>query len=285
MDIIEYDSSDSFLQRAAPVLARNEAFTGLIYGVADRIGRISDPDEEVEPPFLASVEQNGDVLLIAVMTPPHRLILHAREDTPDADALRALVSHLRASSRSTPGVLGPRPLSESFADTWTRLSGQQIGQGLAMTVYELRKLHPHDGAPGVFRHATDADRELLQTWSDAFHLEVHGHPAVGQEVRAVSRRLPNGNYRIWEDGGRPVSFAARSRPTPTGLAINAVYTPAEFRGHGYATSCVAALCDEILTSGRQFCTLFADVENPTSNSIYQRLGFLALGEFVEFDFE
>ena len=38
MDIIEYDDSARFLERAAPVLGRNEAFTGLIYGVADRVG-------------------------------------------------------------------------------------------------------------------------------------------------------------------------------------------------------------------------------------------------------
>ena len=94
---------------------------------------------------------------------------------------------------------------------------------------------------------------------------------------SVSRRLADGDYRIWEDGGEPVSYAARSRPTPTGMAINAVYTPKSLRGKGYATSCVAA--------GKRFCTLFADVKNPTANGIYQRLGFEPLGEFVELDFE
>ena len=83
---------------------------------------------------------------------------------------------------------------------------------------------------------------------------------------SVSRRLADGDYRIWEDGGEPVSYAARSRPTPTGMAINAVYTPKALRG-------------------KRFCTLFADVENPTVNGIYERLGFEPLGEFVELDFE
>ncbi|MFP6591247.1 MAG: hypothetical protein VCE12_12075 [Candidatus Latescibacterota bacterium] len=47
---------------------------------------------------------------------------------------------------------------------------------------------------------------------------------------AVSRRLADGDYRIWEDGGEPVSYAARFRPTATGMAINAVYTPKALRG-------------------------------------------------------
>ena len=81
-----------------------------------------------------------------------------------------------------------------------------------------------------------------------FHWEIHRRAPRGQEVGAVSRRLAEGYYRIWEDGGEPVSYAARSRPPPTGMAINAVYTP-------------------------------------TANGIYQRLGFEPLGEFVELDFE
>ena len=40
MDIIDYGDSARFLERAAPVSGRNEAFTGLIYGIADL-----DPDE------------------------------------------------------------------------------------------------------------------------------------------------------------------------------------------------------------------------------------------------
>ena len=113
--------------------------------------------------------------------------------------------------------------------------------------------------------------------------------SLAQAVRAeddfAAWRLPNGDYRIWEDGGEPVSYAAQSRPTPTGMAINAVYTPRAFRRRGYASACVAALCNEILSTGKSFCTLFADVANPTANGVYQRLGFQPLGEFLEFDFE
>ena len=51
MDIIEYDDSALFLERAAPILSCNEAFTGLIYGVADRVGRIADVSPDEDPPF------------------------------------------------------------------------------------------------------------------------------------------------------------------------------------------------------------------------------------------
>jgi predicted GNAT family acetyltransferase len=125
---------------------------------------------------------------------------------------------------------------------------------------------------------------LLTGWSYDFHLEVHGTEPVGQDRDAAARRITNGDYRIWEEGGQPVSYCGQSRPTPNGMAINAVFTPKALRGRGYAAACVGALCAEILNSGKSFCTLFADIANPTANGIYQRLGFKPLGEFVELDF-
>jgi uncharacterized protein len=284
MEIIQYDHSDTFLQRAAPVLRHNEAFTGLIYGVADRVGRIADADPDNEPPLLASVENGGEILLIAVMTPPHRLLMHAADDIVNPAVLRALTNHLRAAPRTVPGALGPRPLPEAFAEIWTEGTDLSVGQGLAMTVYELRNLRHKGSAPGSYRHATETDRQLLESWTDAFFREVHSRAPLGQEVGAVVRRLAQGAYRIWEHDGQPVCYVAQSRPTPTGMAINAAFTPEQLRGRGYATSCVAALCAEILAGGKSFCTLFADVGNPTANGIYRRLGFEPLGEFLELDF-
>lgn len=285
MHVTELEDSAEFLQRAAPVLARNEAFTGLLYGIADRVGRVDASIPIDDQPLLALVEDRSDVCLTVVMTPPHRILLHGRGDTPEPAALHALIEFLSTTGRAPPGVLGPLPFPQAFASLWSERSGQSFGQGLAMTVYELRELHRPAAAPGLYRHATVADLALLEAWTDAFFLEVHGRPPGSGEQADVALRLAAGAYRIWEHDGRPVSYAAQSRPTPTGMAINAAYTPSELRGRGYATACVAALCAEILASGKQFCTLFADVDNPTANGIYQRLGFEPLGQFVELDFE
>ena len=123
----------------------------------------------------------------------------------------------RATSRETPGVLGPRPLSETFAEIWTKLTDQQPDQGLAMTVYELRQLQPPRPAPGSYRLATEADLELLTGWSYDFDLEVHGSEPMGRNEDATSRRIANGDYRICEDGNQPVSYCVQSRPTPNGI--------------------------------------------------------------------
>ena len=81
-------------------------------------------------------------------------------------------------------------------------------------------------------------------------------------------------------------MAGSSRGTPNGATISAVYTPPEHRGNGYASACVAALSQWLLDDGKHFCTLYTDLSNPTSNKIYQNVGYhriadcamIALGE-------
>lgn len=61
--------------------------------------------------------------------------------------------------------------------------------------------------------------------------------------------------------------------TPRGVRITCVYTPPQFRRRGYASNLVAHLSQQLLDEGRSFCFLNTDLANPTSNSIYQKIGY------------
>ena len=63
-----------------------------------------------------------------------------------------------------------------------------------------------------------------------------------------------------------------------------VYTPPELRGHGYASAVVAALSQRLLDAGHQYCALYTDLANPTSNSIYQKIGYTPVSDAVEYAF-
>ncbi|NIA13712.1 MAG: GNAT family N-acetyltransferase [Nitrospiraceae bacterium] len=75
------------------------------------------------------------------------------------------------------------------------------------------------------------------------------------------------------------------RPTRHGMSVTGVYTPPERRRHGYAASCVAQLSRHILDSGKRFCYLFSDRSNPTSNSIYAKVGYRPVCDVKEYHFE
>jgi len=75
-----------------------------------------------------------------------------------------------------------------------------------------------------------------------------------------------------------VSLSGFGGPTPNGIRIGPVYTPEEMRGRGYATALVAAQSAWLLEHGHQFCFLYTDMANETSNAIYRRIGYrLACG--------
>lgn len=54
--------------------------------------------------------------------------------------------------------------------------------------------------------------------------------------------------------------------------IGPVYTPPDRRGRGYAAGVTARAARAILDAGATPC-LFTDLANPTSNGVYQRIGF------------
>jgi predicted GNAT family acetyltransferase len=64
-----------------------------------------------------------------------------------------------------------------------------------------------------------------------------------------------------------------------------VYTPPALRGRGYASALVAAVSQAQLDAGRRFCFLFTDLANPTSNRIYQDIGYEAVCDVDEYRFE
>jgi predicted GNAT family acetyltransferase len=80
-------------------------------------------------------------------------------------------------------------------------------------------------------------------------------------------------------------MAAKIRPTAHGIAVGMVYTPPEFRGRGYATSCVAQLSQQLLASGFEFCALYTDLANPISNHIYARIGYRPVADGIMYRFD
>jgi predicted GNAT family acetyltransferase len=155
---------------------------------------------------------------------------------------------------------------------------------MAQRAFMLTKVRHPLYASGSLRVATESDIDLIARWLFDFDQEALGgggdRAGAGE---AASKRVQERSLYLWEDG-QPTCLAGKARPTMNGITINAVYTPPELRGRGYATSCVAALSQLLLDSGRKFCTLFTDLANPTSNSIYQKIGYAPVGDYAVYLF-
>ena len=99
----------------------------------------------------------------------------------------------------------------------------------------------------------------------------------------VDAALKKQSLYLWEDAV-PVSFAGSNAALSTVARIGPVYTPPSFRRQGFATALVAALSQQLLDQGCDRCYLFTDLTNPTSNHIYQTIGYRPICDWEEYSF-
>lgn len=136
------------------------------------------------------------------------------------------------------------------------------------------------------RRATEADLDLLVEWMDAFMVEAVPDDPHRDPEAAVRERLEGvrGGLALWVDTDL-VSVAGFGGETPNGVRIGPVYTPPELRGRGYASALTAELSAELLAAGRSYCFLYTDLANPTSNRIYQNIGYEFVCDSAAYAFE
>jgi len=282
--ITTYMQASDFLARAQAELERNEVLNGLLLGIALYLQKF--PERIEIPPYLATVEDEGKLLVAAVMTPPFRLIITSNQGDAFGEAPALLIHNLLEHGWPVLGVMGPSSFSDLFAQTWTSLTGEVSHQRTRERLFELAHVIAPRPGPGSLRIATPDDTALVVRWIKAFQQEALRTSISDEEALAwAETRIDNAEIYLWVlPDGAIVSLVATTRPISRVISIAPVYTPPELRGHGYASRSVAALSQHLLDSGWQRCSLFTDLSNPTSNSIYQQVGYRPVCDFHEYDF-
>lgn len=273
----------AFLDVAGPFLERREAEHNLLFGIAANL--IRDPDRPMTgPPLFAVVRRDGDVVAAALMTPPFNVVVSW---TDDRDAMAALARELARAGIGLPGVTAPPEVARAFAAAWAGSGGPIAHRTKAERIYRLEQVTPPVGVPGSLRIADERDRELLRSWTHAFLLEALGRPDPHEARDVVDGALRTGTrtFYLWEHDGRPVSMAGVTGPTPHGIRVGPVYTPPADRGYGFGSAVTAAASQAQLDQGRRFVFLFTDLENPTSNKIYQAIGYEPVIDIDQWSFE
>jgi len=282
--ISTYRQASDFLARARAELERNEVVNGLPLGITLHLQKF--PERIEIQPYLATVEDEGKLIVAAVMTPPFRLIVTSNLLDAFGEAPSLLIHNLREHGWPVPGVLGPSSLSDLFAQTWTSLTGEVSHLRTHERLFELTQVIAPRPGPGELRIATPDDTALVVRWTKAFQEEALHTSLSDEEALDWARtRIGNGAVYLWVlPDGAIVSMVATTRPVSRVISIAPVYSPPELRGRGYASRSVAALSQHLLDSGWQRCSLFTDLTNPTSNSIYQQVGYRPVCDFNEYDF-
>lgn len=261
------DDVERFANAAWALLAERPAENTLALTITESLlrgRRYSD-----EPELFGWFDEDGETQGAVLYNAPYRLELVV---VPD-NALAALAHEVRARRADLPGVGGAHEVARRFAELWTDGS-QDWHIEIQQRLYSLTKLRPLEPRPdGSARVAAIADLDLLDDWSTGFQREV-GISFGPKQRDWIRDRIETGLTWLWiRNDGTPVSQAGRN-PTVANVArVGPVYTPPQHRGQGYGAAVTAACTQDALTRGAHRVVLFTDLSNPTSNAIYQKIGY------------
>lgn len=283
MHIEHFSQPDDFLAVAEDYLLAAEARHNMFFGVCDSIRRFPERYPDI---YMAAVRKDDVVMGIGLLTLPFNLLLSDLRDRQAIDLFAADIANNR--KLKLPGVVATAADSLAFAQRYSSLTDGSFQPSLKMRIYKLETVRPVTGIPGSMQPATSGDRSVLVDWFIEFEREaLHEEPDRARFEQLVDNYLSLDWPRlfVWVDHGVPVSMTARTGPTPNGMRINAVYTPPQLRKRGYASALVAGVSQSILDSGKTFCFLFTDRANPTSNHIYQEIGYEPVCDVDEYKFD
>lgn len=164
----------------------------------------------------------------------------------------------------------------------SRCTGADPTVVIRTRLYRLGKLVPPDPGPeGTSHLATAAELPLVTHWFTDFIAEIGEVETPEQLAAQTEERIGRGEIRLWRTAdGIPAAMAALSAPIEGMSRISLVYTPQEHRRHGYAGALTTELAQTALDAGTEQILLITDLANPTSNALYQRLGFEPVSESV-----
>lgn len=278
MNYTEYKEPSDFMDVCRAIFEEQEALYGLKLGITIRL--VKNPLHYGSQPLLATIGDEDEPELIALMTPPFKLQI-ALPKGGSFDSIQLLASKLRENGWHIPAVMGEEKAIKTFAAYWNEIAGTSSRDGMRQRLYELRAVKNTQYPEGKFRQVQSDDLELAIKWSNSFYDDCFGDlEGIPKDGRYAKLLVGEGNLYFWEDPA-PVSMGALIRPTEHGISIGYVYTPPEFRRKGYATAVVAKLSQLALDQGKDFCTLFTDLSNPTSNSIYMKIGYNPVADVMD----
>ncbi|NGO14342.1 GNAT family N-acetyltransferase [Streptomyces sp. HC44] len=273
---------DDFLARAGEFLRSRPGLHVMPLTWAARLQARGAEAFGIEAPVFGVLERAGEVHAAFYRLRPRALC--PTPLTPEqADTLAA---RLAALGHSVPSVSADHSTATAFAEAWQRHTGATPKlRDTQLRLYRLGTLTPPEPMPeGRGRVLGEQDLEEVMYWCGEFA------KAVGEDVTIdaaswAGTRYADKRYTLWETpDGTPVSVAGMNPKIGGQIQVDVVYTPAHLRGHGYAGAVAAEVSRAALTAGARDVVLFADAGNPTSNALYQRLGYRLLADWAAYDF-
>ncbi|GGT01093.1 GNAT family N-acetyltransferase [Streptomyces chromofuscus] len=275
---------DDFLARAGDFLRSRPALHNTPLTDIERLRTRGADAHEAEGPVFGRLESGGEIRAIFYRTPRGRLGL-----TPlSGEQADDLAAHLADLGHSPSNVIADQDTATAFAEAWQKHTGAAPELFWRTHLYRLGTLtSPRPRPDGQGRTAGGEDHEQVVRWCREFCVEVGEQPSIDliDAGAWAESRFGDRHFTFWETpDGTPVSMAAATSLVGGMVRVDPVYTPAHARGHGYAGAVTVEVSRAALAAGATDVVLFTDPANPTSNALYQRIGYVRVADFAGYKF-
>ncbi|EPC8421170.1 GNAT family N-acetyltransferase [Bacillus wiedmannii] len=265
-----YEEILNFKEEVTPFLEKNEQENNLMLGILQ---------VAQEPTFMGVAKRGEEIVIVFLQTEEKIQMIVATSEIPEVDIVK-LAKEFSKVYPDIPGLIGNKKTVQRLAEEIAVLENKKTNVVMEQGVYALQQVKKKWTEDGAFREIGSDELPLIEQWIYQFCEDVR-LPTTKEEAKQTAHTLIT-NRRLFglDVDGKLVSVAAKTRPTTNNITVNFVYTPKEARKKGYASSCVAALSQRMLDEGYKTTTLYTDLANPTSNKIYQEIGYEQIAESV-----
>ncbi len=253
-----YEDNKEFLDMYEEFFTNDEVRYGLIYGIAKR--------KEIVTLIIES--RIKDDFIIGVLAGKNLIIA---SNTNNETVYEELIDYL--DDDSYPGIIGLKEHCFIFNRVYEKKYNRSLKVEMDQRIYYCTSVTDEKRAESITRYARVEDLDILVDWAIAFSIDVEGSSSSAEEKRKhLLEKIENNHLYVLEVDGSIVSMTARTRALLKTESVGYVYTPDHLRGNGYASKIVADVTREVIEDGKD-ATLYTDLSNPTSNSIYMKIGY------------
>ncbi len=256
--IKKYDNNLNFLKENKPLLLEDEIKNNLILGLAESV----DPKESH---FVSSVIE--DRILLGLLAGKNLII---SSNTLEKDVYIDLVNHMK--DIPYPGIIGSKEECLVYKQVFEEVINQRMITSMDQRIYSCKEVISNYDLNNV-RLATMDDFNVIRHWYHAFNEEVEGPVSMEETDTSLKKVIVQTRLFVLELNGVVVSMAGKARETKNTQTVGLVYTPSKYRNKGYASIVVEYVTRHILEY-KEMATLYTDLSNPTSNSIYMKIGYV-----------
>jgi len=252
-----YNNQTTFLKKYEQYFIDDEIRYSLILGITKRNEGIT---------LMISSEMD-DLFVVGVLAGKNLIIA---SNTMDVKVYYDLVEYMERVDY--PGIVGLKEHCDIYHSAYKEISGKVMITKMDQRIYYCPKVNEHSKDLGMVRLASEYDIDYLVDWAYNFLCDVEESSTIEDARKHIEHKINTKTLYVLEIKNKIVSMAGRSRSLYKTESVGFVYTPVKFRRNGYASRVVEEVTRKVLNDNK-IATLYTDLSNPTSNSIYMKIGY------------